>query len=72
MGAHSTIHVTRKTAFELYMRHNFPKIEDSELERFLEHHLDKYLYNVSIVPDDYKYGKYELVGDSIARQHLGK
>jgi hypothetical protein len=71
MGAHSTINVTRKTARELYMQHHFPDISDSELESFLEYHLDKYLYNVNIVNDDHDYGEYQLNGDEIARSHLG-
>jgi hypothetical protein len=69
MGAHSTINVTRKTALELYLK-RFPQITDKELEDFLGYHLDKYLYNVNIVPDDYEFREDVLQGDRIARSHL--
>lgn len=41
-------------------------ITDDELEKFLEYHLDKYLYNVNIVPDHHEFGRFELNGDQIA------
>ena len=69
MSAYTAIRVTRKTALELYLK-AYPTLTDERLEKFLEQHLDKYLYNVMIVNDDYYFSNYETNGDEIARSHL--
>lgn len=58
MGAHSTLHITRSRAKELYLDHVLkfkePKISDSVLEHWLDNVLDKHLYNCVIVSDIYE------------------
>jgi len=54
MGAHSTIHLSRSKATELYTQYMFGenKISDSILEEFFDRVLDGRLYNCVIVDDD--------------------
>lgn len=55
MGAHSSLHITRRRATEFYVKHVLKiEISDEELERALDKHLDAQLYNAVIVSDHYE------------------
>lgn len=54
MSAYTTIDLTRKEAEEMFASRFLSKISNDELENLLDKALDKELYNVNIVSEDFE------------------